>query len=167
MAEPASADHDCAESNVYPDFDDNLRQAFRQEVELWFDSIVREDRSVLELLNSDYTFVDERLATHYGIPNVYGSRFRRITLGPDLDMRRGAARKGAFMSVTSQATRTSPVTRGKVFLETFLGVSPPSPPPVVPMIKPPVQDNTGNAKGTDHARTHGNASCEPDVFELS
>ena len=75
--------------NVYPDFDDNLRQAFRQEVELWFDSIVREDRSVLELLNSDYTFVDERLATHYGIPNVYGSRFRRITLGPDLDMRRG------------------------------------------------------------------------------
>jgi hypothetical protein len=132
--------------NVYPDFDDNLRQAFRQEVELWFDSIVREDRSVLELLNSDYTFVDERLATHYGIPNVYGSRFRRITLGPDLDMRRGLLGKGAFMSVTSQATRTSPVTRGKVFLETFLGVSPPSPPPVVPMIKPPVQDNTGNAK---------------------
>jgi len=132
--------------NVYPDFDDNLRQAFRQEIELWFDSIVHEDRSVLELLNSDYTFVDERLARHYGMPNVYGSRFRRVTLGPDLDMRRGLLGKGAFMSVTSQATRTSPVTRGKVFLETFLGVSPPSPPPVVPMIKAPVQDNTGNAK---------------------
>jgi hypothetical protein len=132
--------------NVYPDFDDNLRQALRQEVELWFDSIVHEDRSVLELLNSDYTFVDERLARHYGMPNVYGSRFRRVTLGADLDMRRGLLGKGAFMSVTSQATRTSPVTRGKVFLETFLGVSPPSPPPVVPMIKAPVQDNTGNAK---------------------
>jgi len=132
--------------NVYPDFDDNLRQAFRQEVELWFDSIVHEDRSVLELLNSDYTFVDERLARHYGIPAIYGSRFRRVTLGTDLEMRRGLLGKGAFMSVTSQATRTSPVTRGKVFLETFLGVSPPSPPPVVPMIKAPVQDNTGNAK---------------------
>jgi hypothetical protein len=132
--------------SVYPDFDDNLRQAFRQEVELLFESIVREDRSLLDLLTADYTFVDERLARHYGIPNVYGSRFRRVTLGADLDMRRGLLGKGAFMSVTSQATRTSPVARGKVFLETFLGVSPPSPPPVVPMIKPPQQDNTGNAK---------------------
>ena len=132
--------------SVYPDFDDNLRDAFRREVELLFDSIVHEDRSVLDLLNADYTFVDERLARHYGIPNVYGSRFRRVTLGPDLDMRRGLLGKGALMSVTSQATRTSPVTRGKVFLETFLGVSPPIPPPNVPMIKPPAQDNTGNAK---------------------
>jgi len=132
--------------SVYPDFDDNLRRAFREEVELLVDSVVHEDRSVLDLLNADYTFVDERLARHYGIPNVYGSRFRRVTLGPDLDMRRGLLGKGAFMSVTSQATRTSPVTRGKVFLETFLGVSPPTPPPNVPMIKPPAQDNAGNAK---------------------
>ena len=131
---------------VYPDFDDNLRQAFRREVELLFDSIVHEDRSVLEFLSADYTFVDERLARHYGIPNVYGSRFRRVDLGPDLDMRRGLLGKGALMSVTSQATRTSPVTRGKWFLETFLGVSPPSPPPNVPMIKPPQQDNAGNTK---------------------
>ena len=86
-----------------------------------FDSIVHEDRSVLDLLTADYTFVDERLARHYGIPNVYGSRFRRVTLGADLDVRRGLLGKGALLSTTSQATRTSPVARGKVFLETFLG----------------------------------------------
>ena len=131
---------------VYPDFDDNLRVAFRREVELLFDSIVREDKSVLEFLTADYTFVDERLARHYGIPNVYGSRFRRVSLGADLDMRRGLLGKGALMSVTSQATRTSPVTRGKWFLQTFLGVSPPDPPAVVPPIKPTVQDNAGNTK---------------------
>ncbi len=90
--------------------------------------------------------MDERLAIHYGIPNVYGSQFRRVTLGPDLDMRRGLLGKGALMLVTSQATRTSPVARGKWFLETFLGVSPPSPPPVVPMLKAPPPDNAGNAK---------------------
>ena len=148
---------------VYPDFDDNLRVAFRREVELLLDSIVHEDRSVLDLLTADYTFVDERLARHYGIPNVYGSRFRRVTLGADLDMRRGLLGKGALMSVTSQATRTSPVTRGKVFLETFLGVSPPSPPPNVPMIKPPPQDNTGNAKEPTMrermAMHHANPTC--------
>jgi mono/diheme cytochrome c family protein len=132
--------------SVYPDFDDNLRDAFRREVELLFESIVQEDRSVLELLTADYTFVDERLARHYGIPNVYGSRFRRVSLGADLDVRRGLLGKGAFLSTTSQATRTSPVARGKVFLETFLGVSPPGPPPNVPLIKPSQQDNAGNAK---------------------
>ncbi len=149
--------------SVYPDFDDNLRVAFRREVELLFDAIVQEDRSVLDLLNADYTFVDERLAKHYGIRDVYGSRFRRVSLGPDLDMRRGLLGKGAWMLVTSQATRTSPVTRGKVFLETFLGVSPPSPPPVVPMIKAPAQDNTGNTKEPTMrermAMHHVNVSC--------
>jgi hypothetical protein len=118
---------------------------------------------VLDLLNADYTFVDERLARHYGIPNVYGSHFRRVQLGPELDMRRGLLGKGAWMLVTSQATRTSPVARGKSFLETFLGVSPPSPPPNVPMIKPPAQDNTGNAKEpTMRERMqmhHQNPSC--------
>ena len=132
--------------DVYPDFDDNLRDAFRREVELMFESIVRDDRSVREFLTADYTFVDERLARHYGIPNVYGSRFRRVTLPPDLDVRRGLLGKGALMSVTSQATRTSPVTRGKWFLQTFLGVSPPDPPAEVPMIKPPRQDHAGNTK---------------------
>jgi mono/diheme cytochrome c family protein len=148
---------------VYPDFDDNLRQAFRREVELLFDSIVHEDRSVLDLLTADYTFVDERLARHYGIPNVYGSRFRRVTLGDDLDMRRGLLGKGAFLSTTSQATRTSPVARGKVFLQTFLGVSPPDPPPNVPMIKPPQQDNAGNAREPTMRETmemhHANPVC--------
>ncbi|MEP7304624.1 MAG: DUF1592 domain-containing protein [Acidobacteriota bacterium] len=148
---------------VYPDFDDNLRVAFRREVELLFDSIVHEDRSVLDFLTADYTFVDERLARHYGIPNVYGSRFRRVTLGADLDVRRGLLGKGAFLSTTSQATRTSPVTRGKVFLETFLGVSPPTPPPNVPQVKPVVQDNTGNAKEPTMRETmekhHSNAAC--------
>jgi hypothetical protein len=149
--------------SVYPDFDDNLRQAFRREVELLFDSIIHDDRSVLDLLTADYTFVDERLARHYGIPNVYGGRFRRVTLGADLDVRRGLLGKGALMSVTSQATRTSPVTRGKWFLETFLGVSPPSPPPNVPMIKPAQQDNTGNAREPTMRETmemhHANAAC--------
>ena len=130
---------------TYPDFDDNLRQAFRREVELLLDSVVHEDRSVLELLNADYTFVDERLARHYGIPNVYGSQFRRVTLGADLDMRRGLLGKGALMSVTSQATRTSPVARGKWFLETFLGVSPPLP-LVVPPLKATAQDSAGNTR---------------------
>ena len=149
--------------SVYPDFDDNLRQAFRREVELLIDNVIREDRSVLDLLTADYTFVDERLARHYGIPNVYGSRFRRVTLGADLDVRRGLLGKGALLSTTSQATRTSPVTRGKVFLETFLGVSPPAPPPNVPMIKAPEPDNTGNSKEptmrermTQH---HANPTC--------
>lgn len=149
--------------SVYPDFDDNLRQAFRREVELLFDSIIRDDRSVLEFLTADYTFVDERLARHYGIPNVYGSRFRRVTLGADLDVRRGLLGKGALMSVTSQATRTSPVTRGKWFLQTFLGVSPPDPPANVPPVKPSAQDMTGNAKEPTMrermAMHHENAVC--------
>jgi len=132
--------------NLFPDFDNNLRDAFRKEAELFFDSIIREDRSVLDLLTADYTFVNERLAKHYGIPNVYGSNFRRVALGPDLDMRRGLLGKGALLTVTSQAARTSPVARGKWFLQTFLGVSPPDPPPNVPIIKEPTPDTAGNTK---------------------
>ena len=132
--------------NLFPDFDSNLREAFRRETELFFDSIVREDRSILDLLTADYTFVNERLARHYGIPYVYGSQFRRVALGPELDMRRGLLGKGALMTVTSQAARTSPVTRGKWFLETFLGVSPPEPPPNVPQIEEPPVDSTGNQR---------------------
>jgi hypothetical protein len=132
--------------NLFPDFDDNLRYAFQREVELFFGSVVHEDRSVLELLDAKYTFVNERLAKHYGIPNVYGPQFRRVTLTPDLDMRRGLLGKGALMTVTSNAARTSPVTRGKWFLQTFLGVSPPDPPPNVPKPKEPPVDLTGNTK---------------------
>ena len=132
--------------NLYPDFDDNLRQSFRRETELFFQSVVNEDRSVLDLLDADYTFVDERLAAHYGIPNVFGSQFRRVTLGPEFDMRRGLLGKGALLTITSQSARTSPVSRGKWFLQTFLGVSPPDPPPNVPAIMPKADDSTGNTR---------------------
>jgi cytochrome c5 len=132
--------------NLFPDFDDNLRAAFQREIELFFGSIVHEDRSVLDLLNANYTFVNERLAKHYGIPNIYGPQFRRVTLTPELDMRRGLLGKGALMTLTSAAARTSPVTRGKWFLQTFVGVSPPDPPPNVPKPKEPTVDPTGNTK---------------------
>jgi cytochrome c551/c552 len=117
--------------NLFPDFDDNLRLAYQRETELFFGSIAHEDRSILDLLTADYTFVNERLAKQYGIPDIYGPQFRRVTLPASLDMRRGLLGKGALMTVTSDAARTSPVRRGKWFLETFLGVSPPDPPPGV------------------------------------
>jgi hypothetical protein len=114
---------------LFPDFDDNLRQAFRREGELFFDSIVREDRNVIDLLTADYTFVNERLAKHYEIPNVYGSQFRRVTLGPELDARRGLLGKGAVLTVSALPNRTSLVGRGKWVLQNILGIEPPSPPP--------------------------------------
>ena len=117
--------------NMFPDFDDNLRSAYQREIELFFDSIAHEDRSILDLLTANYTFVNERLAKQYGIPGVYGPQFRRVTLPAELDMRRGLLGKGALLTVTSDAARTSPVRRGKWYLETFLGVSPPDPPPGV------------------------------------
>ena len=116
---------------LFPDFDSQLRDAYAREIELFFASIVNEDRSILDLLTADYTYVNERLARQYGIPDLYGSRFRRVNLGDDFDMRRGLLGKGALLTVTSQGNRTSPVQRGKWFLETFLGVSPPDPPPGV------------------------------------
>jgi hypothetical protein len=114
----------------FPDFDDNLRQAFRRESELFFQSIVTEDRNVLDLMDADYTFVNERLARHYGISNIYGSHFRRVTLADDT--RRGLLGKGSTLMVTSRAERTSPVMRGKWILESLLGMEPPPPPPDVP-----------------------------------
>lgn len=119
---------------AFPDFDDNLRQSFRRETELFFESILREDRSVLDLLRADYTFLNERLAKHYGIPNIYGSRFRRVNLESDV-MRGGLLRHGSVLTVTSYATRTSPVIRGKWVLENILGVPPPPPPPNVPALE--------------------------------
>jgi mono/diheme cytochrome c family protein len=117
--------------DLFPNFDSTLRDAYRREIELFFGSVIQEDRSILDLLTADYTFVNERLARHYGIPDVYGSQFRRVELGPELDMRRGLLGKGALLTITSDAARTSPVKRGKWFLETFLDVSPPEPPPGV------------------------------------
>jgi hypothetical protein len=114
---------------LFPDFDDNLRQAFRREVELFFATIVHEDRNVLDLLTADYTFLNERLAKHYGIPNIYGSQFRRVTLGPEFDVRRGLLGKGAIQTVSALPTRTSLVGRGKWILQNIVGTQPPDPPP--------------------------------------
>lgn len=125
---------------TYPDFDDNLREAFQKETELFFQSIVREDRSVLDLLNADYTFVNGRLAQHYGIPNIYGPDFVRVHVTDQA--RRGLLGQGSILLLTSNANRTSPVTRGKWILENILGSPPPLPPPNVP----PLKDNGNDTK---------------------
>ena len=118
---------------MFPDFDDNIRKAFRRETELFFGYILRENRSALELLSADYTFVNERLAKHYGIPGVYGTRFRQVKLtDPN---RRGLLGQGSILSLTSVATRTSPVYRGKFVLATFLNTPPPPPLPNVPALE--------------------------------
>jgi hypothetical protein len=130
--------------DAFPDFDDNLRQAFRRETELFFDSILREERSALELLTGDYTYVNDRLAKHYGIPGVQGSHFRRIDLGDDLDVRRGLLGKGSILTATAQPGRTSPVIRGNWILSNLIGVPPPPPPPNVPVLEAQVADGTGN-----------------------
>jgi hypothetical protein len=121
--------------SIFPDFDDALRQAFRRETELFFESVVQEDRSALDLLRADYTFLNERLARHYGIPNVKGSHFRRVALGSD-SVRRGLLGHGSVLTVTSYPDRTSPVVRGKWILENLLGTPPPPPVPDVPPLKP-------------------------------
>jgi hypothetical protein len=112
-------------------FDDNLRQAFARETQLFFESIIRENRTVLDLLDADYTFLNERLARHYGIDGVYGERFRRVSLPPD-SVRRGLLGQGSILTGTSRANRTSPVIRGKWILDNILGTPPPPPPPNVP-----------------------------------
>jgi hypothetical protein len=120
-------------SDLFPDFDDNLRQAFKRETELFFESIIKEDRSIVDLMTADYTFVNERLAKHYGIPDVHGSRFRRIQVTDEA--RRGLLGQGSILAVTSHAERTSPVVRGKWILENILGAPVPPPPPDVPPLK--------------------------------
>jgi cytochrome c5 len=148
------------DTQTFPNFDDNLRQAFRSETELFVESIIREDRNVLDLLTADYTFVNERLARHYGIPNVYGSRFRRVTL-PD-ENRRGLLGQGTVLAVTSYPNRTSPVLRGKWILENVLGTPPPPPPPNVPTLR----ENGEGGKVTSvrerleqHRKDPGCATC--------
>jgi hypothetical protein len=120
-------------SDLFPDFDDNLRLALKTETELFFESIVKEDRSLVDLMTADDTFVNERLARHYGIPGIHGSRFRRVTL---TDERRfGLLGKGSVLAVTSHAERTSPVLRGKWVLDNILGAPVPPPPPDIPQLK--------------------------------
>ena len=145
------------DSREFPDFDDNLRKAFQQETEMLFESILREDRSVLDLLNADYTFVNERLAKHYGISGIYGPDFRRVPVPSDA--RRGLLGQGSMLLVTSNANRTSPVQRGKWILENILGSPPPLPPPNVP----PLKENSGGVAATsvrDRMQEHrANAVC--------
>src|SRR5581483_8710330 len=118
---------------MFPDFDDNIRKGFRRETEMLFGHILRNDRSALELMSADYTFVNERLAKHYGIPGVYGQRFRQVKLtDPN---RFGLLGHGSILSMTALATRTSPVFRGKYVLSTFLDTPPPPPPPNVPALE--------------------------------
>ena len=147
-------------SHEFPDFDDNLREALQTEIEMFFTSIIREDHSVMDLLTADYTFVNERLAKHYGIPYVYGTHFRRVTLQDDV--RRGLLGKGALLMVTSHPHRTSPVLRGKWILENVLGAPPPGPPDVVP----PFEESTEASKPKsvrermeNHRRNPACASC--------
>ncbi len=125
---------------LYPDFDDNLRQAMRVETELFFQSVVQRNASVLELIRSDYTFLNERLAKHYSVPNIFGSHFRRVNLDGETG-RGGLLRHGSILTVTSYATRTSPVIRGHWVLKNLLGNPPPPPPPNIPAL----DDNTVNA----------------------
>ncbi len=126
-------------------FDENLRRAMSRETEMFFESIIREDRSIRDLLDADYTFVDERLARHYGIPGVRGDRFRRVALSKD-DPRRGLLGKASLLLVTSVTNRTSPVARGKWILENLLGVPAPLPPPNIPALEE--QDKAGNEPGS-------------------
>ena len=143
----------------YPFYDYTLARGMKREVELLFDSVVREDRNVLDLLTANYTFVNERVARHYGIPNVTGSNFRRVQLADDY--RRGLLGKGAILALTSVADRTSPVQRGKWVMEVLLGTPPPPPPPAVPKL-----EETGSISGgktltvRERMETHrANPSC--------
>ena len=147
-------------SDLFPDFDDNLRQGFRRETELLFDSIVRENRPVLDLLTADYTFVNERLARHYGIPGVYGSHFRRVPVKEDA--RRGLLGHGSILAVTSHAERTSPVLRGKWVLDNLLGLPVPPPPadiPPLPAAKEGEAPKTLRAQMEAHRASPVCASC--------
>jgi hypothetical protein len=122
------------DAREFPDFDDNLRHAMRRETELFFENIMRENRNVVDLLSANYTFLNERLAKHYGVPNVYDSNFRRVTFEPN-SARGGLLGQGSILTVTSYADRTSPVIRGKWILTNIVGSPPPSPPPNVPPLK--------------------------------
>ncbi len=148
-------------SDEFPDFDNNLREALRREAELFFASIMHEDRNVLDLMTADYTFVNERLAHHYGIPNVYGSQFRRVTLGEDMAARRGLLGKGGVLMATSHADRTSPVVRGKWILDNLLGTPPPPPPPNVPALQaqPGAAPKTVRERMEAHRKNPACASC--------
>ncbi len=141
----------------FPSFDENLRAAFRRETELFIDSIMRDDRSVLELMTAGYTFLNERLARHYGVPHVYGSHFRRVDL-PDTG-RRGLLGQGSILTLTSYATRTSPVLRGKWILENLLSSPPPPPPPDVPALEERTADGQPRSMREAMEQHRANPAC--------
>ena len=144
---------------LYPQYDDTLAKAMKKETELFFDSIVREDRSLLDLLTADYSFVNERLAIHYNIPNITGSAFQRVTLPP---YRRGLLGQGSILTLTSVADRTSPVQRGKWVMEVLLASPPPPPPPNVPALDDSVKANEGGKMLSTRERMEqhrNNPSC--------
>jgi mono/diheme cytochrome c family protein len=148
----------------YPNWDDELRQAFQRETELFWESIIREDRPVTDLIDANYTFLNERLAKHYGIPNVYGAQFRRVELPPEFAYRRGLLGKGSFLSTAfTQNFRTSPVKRGIWVLENILGTVPPEPPPNVPPLEATqggeVAIKTLRDQMTQHRADPGCATC--------
>jgi hypothetical protein len=145
----------------YPDFDDVLRQAMRKETEMFVNSVVQEDRPVTDLLDANYTFLNERLAEHYGIPGIYGSNFRRVELPPAFDMRRGLIGKASFLTVSSVPNRTSPVNRGKFTLQIFLGVDPPAPPPNVEVNLVPGSNTHGGMKPTMRDQMEMHRKSEP------
>ena len=142
---------------LFPEFDEELRQAFRQETELLFQNTLQQDRSVLELLDADYTFVNERLARHYGIPNIHGSRFRRVAVIEE--ERRGLLGQGSMLTATSYGNRTSPVLRGKWVLEQLLGVPPPAPPPNVPALEEKNKDGRTLTMRQQMEQHRANAVC--------
>ncbi len=152
----------------FPDFDDNLVEAFRSETELFIRSTIAENRSVLDLLRADYTYVNERLARHYGLSGIYGSRFRRITL-PDPQQRGGILGNGSVLALTSYPTRTSPVLRGKWLLDTLLGAPPPSPPQNIPEL--PLRGDNGRVASVrqrleQHRKNPACAACHSTIDPL-
>ncbi len=141
----------------FPGFDENLRQAFQRETELFIDSVLRQDRAVTDLLTADYTFLNERLARHYGVPHVHGSHFRRVSLA-DTE-RRGLLGQGGILTLTSYATRTSPVLRGKWILENLLASPPPAPPPDVPALEETADDGAALSMRAAMERHRANPAC--------
>jgi hypothetical protein len=146
------------DARMFTSFDDNLRQAFKRETELFFESIIRENRSVLDLLTANYTFLDERLAKHYDVPGVYGTQFRRVTL-PAGSVRGGLLGQGSILLATSYANRTSPVLRGKWVLENIIGTHPPPPPPGVPPLREPRSEDSVPTMRERMAQHRENAAC--------
>ena len=145
------------DEDLFPDFGEALRRAFQRETELFFESVLRENRSVLDFLTADYTFINERLAKHYGIPNVYGSHFRRVRLSDEI--RRGLLGHGSILAATAYPTRTSPVLRGKWVLENLLGTPPPLPPPDVPSLEETTDDGVALSMRAAMEQHRANPVC--------